>query len=301
MSQAIDLSKLPRLDIIKDIGFEQRFEEIRQEYINCLSDEDREEFEPISRLRSDPLVKFFELVAIREGLMIGAVNDAVHAVLIAFAKGGDLDHIAATYLRTQRKVIQEGDEGAGIDEIKENDESLLQNAIEAPDAFATAGPARAWERHAKDADTEVKDAKFTSIEPLDATITILSREGSGQASEELRRTVLDYLDDDIRTPQGDVVTVKSAEIIDWQLEAVLTMGDGPDSSIVLNAAIEAVQTYADRQHGLGRPIRIGALYRALQQEGVDKVDLIRPLEDIEPSDVQSAYMSSISILEAPRV
>lgn len=84
----IDISKLPAPKIIEELDYETILNSYKAKLIELLPSWSA------SALESDPANKILEIAAYREMLRI---NEAVRAVMVAFASGSDLDHLAAFY------------------------------------------------------------------------------------------------------------------------------------------------------------------------------------------------------------
>lgn len=87
----IDISKLPAPKIIEELGYEVILESYRAKLMDLLPDW------TAADLESDPANKILEVSAYREMLLRQRINEAVRAVMVAFASGSDLDHLAAFY------------------------------------------------------------------------------------------------------------------------------------------------------------------------------------------------------------
>lgn len=146
------------------------------------------------------------------------------------------------------------------------------------------------------ADGRVADASAISPLPAEVTISILSREGSGIADEDLLRTVSDALNDENVRPVGDRVTVQSARIMDYAVEAVLYVYPGPATEPVLAAAKVQLTSYINEQRRLGRDIRRSAIYAALHVNGVQRVELIQPAADVVLDKTQAANCTGVMVV-----
>lgn len=87
----IDLSKLPAPAIIEELDFESILAAMRADLAARLPGWTAAELE------SDPANKILEVAAYREMLMRQRVNEAARACMLAFAAGGDLEHLSAFY------------------------------------------------------------------------------------------------------------------------------------------------------------------------------------------------------------
>lgn len=232
-------------------------------------------------VESDPAYKILQVAAYRELLMRQRVNEAIKAVTLAYAVGADLDQIAARY-NVARLLLEAGDATAipPVPPVYEDDVSLRRRVQLSFEGFSTAGPAGAYVFHCLGADSNVLDAAVNSPSAGSVTVAVLSRVGNGAASPDLVAAVNSALQDDDVRPLTDKVTVQSASIVEYSIEAVLTTFTGPDSSVVMQAAQDAAQAYADANRRIGRSITVSGVYAALQQAGVQNVALAQPVGNI---------------------
>ncbi|HFO4746007.1 TPA: baseplate J/gp47 family protein, partial [Escherichia coli] len=86
---------------------------------------------------------------------------------------------------------------------------------------------------ARSASGLVADARATSPSPATVIVSILSTEGDGTASPELIATVSRALNDETVRPLADRLTVQSATIVSYDIEAVLYFYPGPESEPIL--------------------------------------------------------------------
>lgn len=290
---AIDLSKLPAPDFLAAIDFDAELSALKDDLAARAP-----ELEQILSLESEPLVKLLESFAYRMMVKTIQYNDQTKNNLLAFAVGAQLDHIGVTYHRTERLIIQVADDTANppVAEVLENDEDYRRRIQLAPEGFTTAGPIGAYKFHALSAASAVKDASVTNPAAGIVLVTILSRDGDGAPNAELLAMVNAALNDEDVRPLTDHVQIAPANIIRYQIDATLTLLQGPDSSLVIGAANEAVRSYVDEQHILGYDITLSGIYAALHQEGVQNVTLRSPVSDIIIDEVSAAYCDTINII-----
>ncbi|CFQ77836.1 baseplate assembly protein J [Yersinia enterocolitica] len=247
-------------------------------------------------LESEPLVKLLQENAYREVILRQRVNDAARAVMVAYAVGSDLDQLGANN-NVERLVIIPADPTAipPIESVMESDSDFRVRIPQAFEGLSVAGPTGAYEYHAKSADGRVADASAISPTPACVTVTVLSREGNGEASNELLAVVEAALNDENTRPVADRVTVQSARIEDYEIDAVLYLHPGPEAEPVRVAAEKKLTAFVTAQRRLGRDIRLSALYAALHVEGVQRVVINAPLADVVLDKTQAAYCTSSTI------
>lgn len=286
----IDLSQLPPPDVVESLDFESLYQELLEAFRAAMG----EGWDAV--LESDPVVKLLELAAYRELLLRARINDAARAVMLAYATGSDLEQLAAGY-NVARLVIQPADPSAvpPLEAVLESDDSLRNRTQLAFDQLSVAGPRNAYVAFALGADGRIADVSAISPAPCEALVSVLSREGDGSAAEDILEAVrLALSDEDVR-PVGDRVTVQSASIVDYRVEAVLYIYPGPEAELIRQAAEASLQGYIATQRRLGRDIRRSALFAALHVEGVQRVELAQPAADVVLDATQAAYCTGYAI------
>ncbi|MDR5868095.1 baseplate assembly protein [Halomonas koreensis] len=296
MSGTIDLSQLPAPDIVEALDFETVLAERKSALLDRVGESRRAEVEATLELESEPLTILLEENAYRELVWRQRVNEAARAVMIAHANDEDLDNLVANF-EVERLEIDPGDPDATppVPPTFETNTDLRLRAQRAFEGLSVAGPRAAYEFHALSADGRVADATATSPAPAEALVTLLSTEGDGAASQAL----IDIVDaalsaEDVR-PVGDRLTVQSAEIIDYSVDATLYVYPGPEQEPILAAARAALTTYVTAQRRIGRDIRISAIHAALHVEGVQRVELATPAADVVLDDTQAAHCTGINV------
>ncbi|CCA91317.1 baseplate J/gp47 family protein [Novosphingobium sp. PP1Y] len=283
---AVDLSRLPAPDIVEELDFETIL-------ADAVARMQAQMPEFITR-DSDPATKLLQVFAYFAQLLRQRVNDAVRAVMPAYAVGADLDNIAALFGIT-RFTLASADEALGIPAVMESDADFRRRMVLAPEGYSVAGPEGAYIFHALSADADVLDASATSPAAGEVLVSVLSRTGSGAASAALVSKVAAYVSDETRRPLTDFVTVQSAEIVTYAVEATLTTFSGPDGGVVLAAAHANLDAYIASSHRLGRDITRSAIFAALHVEGVQNVELSAPAADIIVSRTQAPHCTGTTI------
>lgn len=101
-------------------------------------------------------------------------------------------------------------------------------------------------------------------------------------------------EDDIR-PLTDYITVQSASIIPYSVEAIITVYPGPSFAVVEDNCIKELKKFLDERHSIGKVVALSGIYDALHIDGVKKVELITPTADIETSEIEAAFCENINI------
>ena len=227
------------------------------------------------------------------------VNEAARAVMLAYAAGADLDQLGAN-VNVERLIISAGNPDAvpPIPPVFESDDAFRARIQLSPEAYTTAGSEGSYTFHALGADADIKDVQPVSPTPGVVVVYVLSRTGDGTAPQTLLDKVAETLNAETVRPMTDNVQVMSANIVNYTIEAELTMLPGPDATVVLQSAIDAARLYADNQQRIGYDITLSGIYSALHQPGVQNVELTSPTTSIILSDGQASYCTSINVTAA---
>ncbi|MEO3990249.1 baseplate assembly protein [Pseudocitrobacter cyperus] len=293
---SIDLSQLPAPDVVETLDFETILTERKATLISLFPEEQQDAVARTLALESEPLVKFLEENAYREVIWRQRVNEAAKAVTLAYAGDNDLDVMAANN-NTKRLTITPADNSTipPTPAEMESDTDLRMRAQQAFEGLSVAGPVGAYEYHGRSADGRVADISVESPTPASVTISVLSREGDGTAPDDLLAIVEKALSAEEVRPVGDRVTVRSAEIVPYQIDATLYFYPGPEAGPIRQAAEEKLRSYISSQQRLGRDIRQSAIYAALHVEGVQRVELAEPQADIVLNQYQASYCSAYTL------
>ncbi|MDT9886727.1 baseplate assembly protein [Klebsiella pneumoniae] len=296
MSGTIDLSQLPPPVVVEPLDFETLFAQRKAAFIAMYPEDEQEEIASTLELESEPITMLLEENCYRELLLRQRVNEAARAVMLAYSTDSDLDNLAVNF-NVERLTIQEEDDSVTppIEAVMESDADLRTRTQQAFEGLSVAGPTAAYEFWGRSADGRVADISAVSPTPACVTISVLSREGDGTASDDLLSVVAAALNDEEVRPVADRVTVQSAEIVPYQIDATLYIYPGPEAEPVRQASEQQLQAYIAAQNRLGRDIRLSAIYAALHVEGVQRVELAQPVADIVLSDYQASHCTEYTI------
>ena len=292
----IDLSQLPAPDVVEQLDYENLFEERKSTLISLYPAEQQAAISRTLALESEPLVKLLQENAYREVILRQRVNEAARAVMVAYATGSDLDQLAAN-TNVGRLVLQPADQTTvpPTDAVMESDTDFRMRIPQAFEGLSVAGPTGAYEYHARSADGRVADASAISPSPAEVTITILSRDNEGKASADLLAAVDKALNDEDVRPVADRVTVQAANIVPYEIRAVLFVLPTPEIEPVRAASEAQLKKSTNTQSRLGRDIRLSAIYAALHVEGVQRVELTSPVADIVLDKTQASLCTAYTL------
>lgn len=285
-SPALDLSALPAPDIIAQPTFEARLAGKLAQLLLLAP-----EFTAL--VESDPAMKLLQADTYDELVLARAMNDAARGLLLAFAAGAQLDHLAALFGVTRLTVTPANPE-TGAPAVLETDTALRQRVQLAPHSFSVAGPELAYVFHARSASGDVADATAVSPSPGEVVVTVLSASGTGVPGEPVLDAVRAVLDGPVR-PLTDHVTVQAAAPVNFTVEAQLTVFAGPDQTLILTTAQESLAAYLASARRLDRDIPRSALIAALHVGNVQRVELLAPAADIAVTPAQFANPTATTV------
>ncbi|MDJ0025142.1 baseplate assembly protein [Pantoea eucrina] len=286
----IDLSQLPAPDVVETLDYEALLAERKATLISLYPEEQQEAIARTLSLESEPIVKLLQENAYRELILRQRINEAAKGVMLPYAMDGDLDQLGANN-GIERLTITPADDTTipPTPAVMESNDDFRARIAAAFEGLSVAGPTGAYEYHAKSADGRVADASAISPSPAVVTVTVLAREGNGAAAGDLLAVVNAALNGENVRPVADRVSVQSAEIVNYEIEAEIYLYPGPEAEPVRAAAEAKLAAYVSAQRRLGRDIRLSALYAAMHVEGVQRVSLIKPAADVVLDRTQAAY------------
>jgi phage-related baseplate assembly protein len=292
----IDLSQLPSPDVVETIDYETLLAARKARFVSLYPADERAEIAATLALESEPIVKLLQENAYRELVLRQRVNDAARAVMLAYAVGTDLDHLAALF-GIRRLTITPADPEHNLAAVMESDTDLRARTQLAPQSLSVAGPEGAYVSHARNADGRVLDASATSPAPCEVLVSVLARDGDGTADPALIAAVAAALQADDVRPLTDKVTVRGAEILRYQVRARLVFFAGPDRAVALAEANRAMKKYTESMHRLGMEVTLDGIYAAARAAGVQKVILESPPAGLPATKQQAPYCTGIELID----
>lgn len=245
-------------------------------------------------LDSDPATRLLQADVYREMLLRNRVNKAALSTMIAYASGSDLDNLAANQ-GVERLTVSAATDTS--DAVLESDTALRKRVLLAAEGLAAGGSNGWYLLNTLSADGLVKDAYVYSPSPCVIEITILSHEGNGAASDELVQTVSDYVNGQYMRVMGDQVTVKSAEIVHYALQADVYFYPGASNQTVIDTINEKWSEYRAQSERISHIIAQSAVDAVLHQAGVYRALVTQPSLPIVVTRDQAPYCIGFEINE----
>lgn len=288
-SDNLDLSRLPSPEVIKSVDYEQilaqRLADLVARFKAIGIDLDT------TSLESEPAVILEQADAYREALALAAINDAARSVMLAFATGGDLEHLGA-FFGVQRLTVTSATNDAPA--IMEDDTSLRARIQLAPEALPYAGMTGGGYRSlALKTAPALKDVLPLKRGGGQVDIVLLARDGSGVVPAAVVDAVYSAFQDDDATQLTDIVTVRSASILNYSASINLKVRRGPDPTIVRASAEKAVRAYATSRHRIGLTVYANMMMAAAAVGGVEEV--IIDIGDIDPGESGAAFLQTLTV------
>ncbi|MCD9118339.1 baseplate J/gp47 family protein [Pseudomonas bijieensis] len=293
----IDLAQLPDPDVVEQIDYEQILAERKTYAISLWPVEQQAQVAATLAVESEPMTKLLQENAYREMLLRQRVNEASLANMLAKARGKDLEQLAGN-VNVERLVVTPGNSAAvpPIIAVMESDEALRERAQMAWEGLSTAGPRNSYILHARSADGRVADATAESPAPAVVVVTVQGLVGDGSVDQELLEIVTRYLSDDDRRPVADRLTVQSATVLPYRVDAVLYLATtGPEAEPIREAAQARLDSFINQRRRLGVEISESAIHAALHVEGVRKV-VLHNWTDIAPTEAEAAYCTGYTVV-----
>ncbi|MGP9788948.1 baseplate assembly protein [Roseinatronobacter sp. NSM] len=287
----IDLSRLSAPEVIEPLEYEALFVEMK-DYV-AARDPD---LAATLALESEPAVKVLQAAAYFRLLDRARVNDAARAVMLAYATGPDLDHLAALF-GVERATVTPADLDASppVAAVMESDTRLRDRVQLALQAYSSAGPAGAYRYWAMTATPEVLDVMVDSPAPGDVRVIVLKDPASDLEDSAFTAAVTGMVTrEDIRV-LCDNVYVTLAEPVAFEVQATIEFLSGPDPAPVLAAAQSAVQAYIEDRFRLGASVTRSGLIAALHREGVKDVSLSSPAISIHTAPHQVPVCTALTV------
>ncbi|MGJ0479015.1 baseplate assembly protein [Pantoea agglomerans] len=293
---SIDLSQLTQPDAIQLPDFETELAAVVALIVAAFPKAQQTAVAAALALDSEPMAALAQAYAYRSIHYAQRINEAVRAVMLASSGGNDLDQVTAG-MDTERLVINEPSESSNA--VYEGDTELRARALLSWSRLSTAGPSGAYRYFALSADPDVLDARAYGPETHGQAghifLYVLSRSGDGTASQALLDTVAAAVNGDEVRPLSDYVSVRSAEIVNYDIVADIHIPYGLDGDIVIENASEALTTYTDSVHLIGSTAARSGIDGALHQPGVITVAQAAPAADVVAAMGQAPRCASVTL------
>lgn len=281
MTSAIDLSRLSPPDVIHRLDWEADI---------ALLVADLSERLPAYRgaFQGDSFRKICLSWANRLLLKDEQHNNDARQMLLAYATSGNLEHIAATYHRTERL---EGEE----------DIALRRRAQLSPEARAIFGTVEGGYvfRCLTEFGDELRGVKAINRGEGRVELRLLGKAAGGVVSGDLLLRVYRHFAGEDGSASTDVLSVLPAIVEDVPVSIRITIPRGPDANVLLQAISKQLQSYAEALFHLNVGLYTDALLSAARVPSVITVDQVGLAGHILPR--QEVALRLVVTLEEPQV
>jgi len=263
MNTAIELNRLPKPTVIEELSFDQIYKQLEETFSKSFPEHEL--------YISDPAMKLLEVAAYRELLLRQRINDATKSVMLAFAKGSDLDNLAALF---------------GVRRVSDEDDDRFRHRIPLSlEGYSMAGTKGAYEYHTMSFDDKIKDVFVTSDEPGRVSVYALVEHINN--TDELKSALEKYLRSEEIRPLTDLVSVTLVVPSTHSVKANIFLNVGASEQEVKFSIFSALDAFEKAHKVFGCELPYSGLIDALHQPGVRKVKLLSPAEDIVPNRTEA--------------
>ncbi len=283
-------------EVIEPLDFEALLAERKARLISLYPADEQAAITATLALESEPIVRLLQESCYRELILRARYNDEARALMLAYATGSNLDHIGVTYYQEARLLVSPAQPAAlpPVAAVYESDTDYRARLAAKPESYSTAGPAGAYEWHAKSASARVLDARAQSPSPCVVIVTVLAADGDGTPDQSLLAEVTAALSDETVRPLTDLVHVVPAQVTHYSIDCVLVVRPGQDPQIIKAEALAALRAYTSSRWRLGLDVTRSGIYAAAHRAGVDRVE-INLAADISCNAQQAAYCDAIHV------
>lgn len=289
----VNLAGLPEPDVIETLDYETIVQQMKDAVAVA-----HPAMAPVLQIEGEPATKVIEVCAAFVLMTRARVNHAARAVMLAFATGSTLDHLAALF-GVARMEIEPATDTTPAD--YESDDDLRARTQLAIEGFSVAGPRGAYLFHALSAHPDVLDVAVAGpsdgvgILPGTVVISVVSRDTDGVPDADVLASVRTAVNDREVRPLTDNVVVQAASRLPFTVDAVLHLAADAPADLVRDTAAAALDAYVTERLTAGGTVALSGIYAALQQTGVQRVSLTSPLADIVANPFQFPVMTGATI------
>lgn len=288
----IGLNALPKPAVVEELAYEAILAQLKIDVVARLAQLGITY--NVQNLESDPAVKVLEVAAYRETLLRARVNDAVRAVLLAYAHGTDLDHKGADF-ETPRMVMAPATDTEPA--VMEDDERYRRRLQLAPEAFATTGARGAYIFHALSADPSIADAwAYCPAGPANGRVdTIVAGFNGAEVPDAVIARMLTLFEREDVRPLTDIVVIRKAQRVDYQIAVQVQLQFGFDPASIKTEIEARLRTYAAERYRIGAEVYRAGITAAAFVAGVETIAINGPAADIICGDDQIPFMTAVTV------
>lgn len=273
-----ELSHLPAPELIEELSYDRLLEtaidrlKIEFQHANVAFD--------VSKLEANPARIIMRESAYKELNLRQRINDAMRSVLLAFARGSDLDNFVAH--KTTRMDA-------------EDDQRLVTRYLLLMQGSSTGGTAERYEAEAMGADVAVSQAFCYTVgkSPI-VYVSITDESAGGIAAASLVEKVQTRLEQRSIRLVGDRIIVLAAvrQIVDVSARVWISERS---STLIIDQLPLILKTAWSKRQRLGLDLTLSYLTSQLMAEGVHNIELDAPQVDIIAGEHEAIAIGDVSI------
>jgi len=250
--------------------------------------------------QSELIDALLQTISERQTTLYKDLNDLAEAVMLATAKGANLDQ-AAAILGVKRQQLNAADDQASppTTALMESDERFRLRARYSVQALNHSGCEGSYRFCALSASANIKDVSVYSRDWLEGDNKInvvVLHDDRNEAVTETREQVLAKVRAAVLSVASitDDIEVRWATVVPYRVSAMLEFQEQSDKSATLERVNIAVNALIKRNHQLGKNIVRDEFLAELYQPGVERVILVEPANDLAiPADAVAHNNSDI--------
>lgn len=276
----LDLDGLPPPEIVEPLDYEAIRAALIADYKVKYPDFD------VDVIESDPIVALLEVAAYRELVLRARINDSARANLLAFAKGGDLDQLAAFY-----DVVRLAGEA---------DDRLRARTVLAILGRSTGGTSERYKYIAMTADVTIGDVVVwnNGTDPY-VRVSVLNSQASGVPYQ----SQLDAVEAALTAV--DVQMVNDTFVIAGAVKATVDVAadvwmlpNAPQATFL--GLEQALRDAWAEEGGLGRDLNVAWLTARLMRAGVARVSVTAPVNGTTAEFYEAIALGTITLTDKGR-
>lgn len=276
----IDTTTLPAPDIVETLDYETILAARKAALIAITPAADQAAIAATLAIESEPLTLLLQESAYREMILRARINDAARARLVAYATGADLDQLAAFYGLTRLPG-----------ETDTRFRTRLQLRIA---ALAGNGTAEAYRLTALSASLSVVDAAVVS--PAAGAVNVAIWVAAGADSAAVLKAVAAALNADDTRLLG--ITVTASLAVAKPLNISARIWREPSAPVDLCATLTSTLPATIAAYSqLGRDLAVSWVAARLHVDGVSRVTLLTPADNITVGATEYITAGSITLVD----
>lgn len=236
---------------------------------------------------SDPAGRVVHGWAVREQKRRSQENENAKRLILAFAKGSDLDYISATYYR-------KSDGSHIVRKPNESDDDFRLAIQESPEGLTSAGTLKSYNFHASRAHELLNRNTVNSHSPEPMVMNTYFILEDDERADEVQQAIEHYLVDFI--PGGDLFSAIRAVKNTGDISVTIKVRGGVVLDLVKAQGSKALLEYKENAKRINGIISFSSISDALTVPGVVQIPFPEGWEDIVCSVNEYPVLDSVTLI-----